>query len=224
MQLTMRSLLALVGAGALTACVGQVEEEGQTTLPPGSTVGGEGNTFDHDNSGLDPFALIERLQQEGPPRYAARVHGCNKVRYRTIASILTSRGVDVGAGGETSAGQLYRGGYNAMGGANYGARIRENPDVTTSGASRLFDIFVQAAPEIIANLPARTECQVGGVGVQLFNGSNQCSADGITCLLGVPATAAHVELCNLTVTNASDVDKGKRMAVAALMAAAQTCE
>ena len=103
-----------------------------------------------------------------------------------------------------------------------------SPDRTkiayANGTGGVFDIFVQAAPEIIANLPARTECQVGGVGVQLFNGSNQCSADGITCLLGVPATAAHVELCNLTVTNASDVDKGKRMAVAALMAAAQTCE
>ena len=61
-------------------------------------------------------------------------------------------------------------------------------------------------------------------GVSLFNASNQCEADGITCLIGVPATASHVELCNLTVAKASDVETGKKMAVAALLAAAHTCE
>ena len=104
------------------------------------------------------------------------------------------------------------------------ARIRENVDVTTSGASRLFDIFVQAAPEIIANLPGRDECKVAGVGTRMFNDANQCTADGISCLLGVPATASHIEVCNLTVSRASDVDKGKRIAVATLLAAAHTCE
>ena len=64
---------------------------------------------------------------------------------------------------------------------------------------------------------------VGGTGVAMFNG-NQCQADGITCLIGVPAQAAHVDLCNLTVSQASDPDVGKRLAVATLLAAAHTCE
>ena len=57
-----------------------------------------------------------------------------------------------------------------------------------------------------------------------FNASNQCNLDGITCLMGVPATASHLELCNLSVTRATDVEKGKRIAVATLLAAAHTCE
>ena len=83
---------------------------------------------------------------------------------------------------------------------------------------------MQAAPEIIATMPSRPECMVGGVGATMFNELDQCSADGISCLIGVPATAAHIELCNATVTNASDTTKGKAMAVAVLAAAAHTCE
>lgn len=217
-------LLVLAGLAGLAACTGGIEED-DTGLPPGTTVGGEDNTFDHDNNqNVDPFELLDRLQQEGPPKYSARVHSCTKPRYRTIGNILASRGVNVGNGANLSAGALYRDGYNALGGPNYAARIRENVDVTTSGASRLFDIFVQAAPEIIATMASRPECQVLGVGVEMFNASNQCSAEGITCLLGVPATAQHLELCNYAVTTAADIDTGKRIAVASLMAAGHTCE
>ena len=224
MKRNTKLLLVLVAATAASAsgCTGGIEED-DNTLPPGTTVGGEDNTFDHDNSGMDPFELLDRLQQEGPPKYSSRVHACTKPRYRTIGNILASRGVNLAGGGQT-AGGLYQSGYNALGGPNYGARIRENVDVTTSGASRLFDIFVQAAPEIIANLSTRPECQIGGVGVELFNTSNQCSAAGITCLIGVPATAQHLELCNFAITEATDVDSGKRIAVAALLAAAHTCD
>ncbi len=58
---------------------------------------------------------------------------------------------------------------------------------------------------------------------QLFNGTT-CQASGITCLIGVPATADHVNFCNLTVTSATDTATGKQLAVAALLAAAYTCE
>jgi hypothetical protein len=214
-------LLFLVAACA----VGPDDEPGDGFGNPPGTAGGEDNTFDHDNNAdVDPFELLDRLQQEGPPKYSARLHGCTKPRIRTIGTILASLGVDVNGGGPMSAGDLYRTGYNALGGANYRARIRENIEVTTSGASRLFDIFVQAAPEIIANLPSLPQCQIGGVGVQLFNASNQCLAEGLTCLLGVPATAQHVELCNYAVANAADVESGKRIAVASLLAAINTCE
>jgi hypothetical protein len=146
------------------------------------------------------------------------------MKYDTIGRVLASRGVDITNGTALSAGQIYTSSDQALGVANYAARQRENLELTTAAAGKLFDIFVQAAPEIIANLPNRPECQVGGVGAVIFNASNQCDADGITCLLGVPATASHIELCNLTVSRASDVETGKKMAVAALLAAAHTCE
>ena len=130
------------------------------------------------------------------------------MKYATIGRMLASRGVDLNATGETTAGRMWRDADQALGVANYAARQRENLELTTAAAGKLFDIFVQAAPEIIAAMPNRAECQVGGVGAVLFNGSNQCDADGITCLIGVPATASHLELCNLTVSMASDIETG----------------
>ena len=111
-----------------------------------------------------------------------------------------------------------------MGAPNYANRIRENITISTSGASRAFDVFAAAAPEIIAAVPTLTRCQAAGAPASLFNAQDQCEASGITCLIGVPAEAAHLELCNLTVTSASTPDVGKRIAVAALLAAAYTCE
>jgi len=71
--------------------------------------------------------------------------------------------------------------------------------------------WAAAAPEIITANPT------------LFNG-NTCVQDTITRLIGVPASMAHVELCNLTISRATTVDIGKRLAVAVMMAAAYTCQ
>ena len=172
----------------------------------------------------DPFAELERLQREGPPRYASRVHSCPKTRYRTLGNLLASRGVDLTATGELTAGRLYAQGAQALGGPSYAARVRENIDLGLSTTAKLFDIYVQAAPEIIQKLPSRPECQIGGVGARLFDAANHCVADGVTCLIGVPATPAHLETCNQTVSDAADVEAGKRLAVAVLAAAAHTCE
>src|ERR1051326_1278904 len=172
----------------------------------------------------DPYAELERIQREGPPRYASRVHSCPKTRYRTLGNLMASRGVDLTATGELTAGQLYRQGAQALGGANYAARVRENIDLGLSTTAKLFDIYVQAAPEIIQNLPARPECQIGGVGARLFDAANHGAAAGVTCLIGAPAPPAHLEICNQTVSDAADVEAGKRLAVAVLAAAAHTCE
>ena len=61
-------------------------------------------------------------------------------------------------------------------------------------------------------------------GATLFNASGACQAAGISCLIGVPATSEHLQFCNLTVTSSSDVVTGEKLAVAALLAAAYTCE
>lgn len=206
------------------ACTTGEESLPPTDPPAGNGAGGTDNTFNHPDTQVDVWTLLERLQAEGPPKYTARVHSCPKIRYATIGRLLASRGVDIGNATDLSAGELYNDGDQALGVANYAARARENIDLTTAGASKLFDIFVAAAPEIIANMPSRTECQIGGVGAQMFDAGNACTADGISCLLGVPATASHIELCNLTVQKASDPETGKKMAVAVLAAAAHTCE
>jgi len=168
----------------------------------------------------NPYEELERLQREGPPRYSSRVHGCTKMRYQTLGNVLASRGVALGATAETSAGQIYASGRAALGAPNYAARIRENTELGLATTSKVFDIFAQAAPEIIAAMPGRPECG----GAALFDAANRCNPDGISCLLGVPATSVHQQICDQTVARAADVESGKRLAVAALAAAGHTCE
>lgn len=223
--MTRIGLSIILAASFGAACTSEPDDTviEDNTPPSGSTSGGEDTTFDHDNSGYSPWELIDRLAKEGPPRYTSKVHSCPKVRYRTIGRVLSSLGIDPANQNNLSAGQLYRDGRNALGDANFENRIRENIGITTSGASRMFDIFAAGAPEVIANIPNLERCKVNGVGVQLFEG-NSCRVDGITCLLGVPAQAAHIDFCNATIAGASDPAVGQRIAVAALLAAAHTCE
>jgi hypothetical protein len=217
MTLLVASLLGL----GLTACGGLEDATPPDDLPPGSTTGGEDNTFDHENG--NPFDVIDRLEVEGPLTYSSRVPSCAKMRYDTIGRVLRSLGVDTADAAPLSAGQLYRDGINALGAPKYAARTRENLGITTSGASRLFDIFVAAADNIVTAMPTLQRCTVGGVGASMFDG-DVCRLDGITCLLGVPATQQHFDFCNLAVTSASTPAAGKTIAVAALLAAAHTCE
>jgi hypothetical protein len=225
------ALLALAPACSTVGDPGAPAPEEETTpetpaeeTPPGPTSSGEDNTFDHPDAAPDIWQLLQRMQEEGPPRYTARVHACPKLRYAAIGRLLASRGVDLGATGELTAGAMWRSSDQALGAANYAARSRENPELTTASASKLFDIFVQAAPEIIANLPSRPECTVAGVGARMFSDLGHCMVDGISCLIGVPAKAGHVDLCNEMVQRASTPEAGRAIAVATLLAAAHTCE
>jgi len=217
-------LTILVASLGFAACGGLDDTTTDPGPTPGSTVGGEDNTFDHPNDGVDPFDLIDRLAKEGPPRFTSRVHSCPKVRYKTLGNILTSFGINTADATNLSAGQLYTTGFNAMGGPNYPNRIRESVNVTTSSASREFDIFAAAAQQIIDGMPTLQRCTVNGVGATMFDASNACQISGIQCLIGQPATSAHVDFCNITVSSATDVATGKRIAVAAMLAAAYTCE
>jgi hypothetical protein len=217
-------LLAILASSVLaSACTD--DQEPNNAPPPGSTSGDESTTFDHDNNTISPWDLLERLQAEGPPSFTSHVHSCAKVRYATLGTVLKQLGVDMTNTTALSAADLYNNGFNALGGANYANRIRENISISTSGASREFDIFAAAADEIITAMPSIARCQVGGVGAQLFDATtNACRADGIQCLLGVPPQQGHLDICNVSVTQASDVATGKRIAVATLLAAAYTCE
>ena len=224
--MTRLTLLTILVASFGAACTDDPTptDDPNNTPPQGSTIGSEGQTFDHDNSTFDPWAVIDRLSKEGPVTFTSQVHSCPKVRYRTFGTLLSSLGVNVANATALSAGDLYRNGLNAMGGANYPNRIRENIQISTSGASRAFDIFAAAAPQIIAALPTLPRCKdAAGTQALLFDGDT-CRVDGITCLIGTPAQPAHVDFCNLTVANATTRDAGKKIAVAALLAAAYTCE
>lgn len=220
--------LAILASSVLaSACT---DETDPVNAPPtGATSGDETTTFDHDNNSISPWELLDRLQQEGPPSFTSRVHSCPKVKYATLGNILRSFNVTIPtaqpAGGDVSAGALYFTGDNALGVANYANRIRENIGISTSGASREFDIFAAAADTVIAALaPGSATPMARCPGAVLFDTADTCQVSGITCLIGAPATTRHLDYCNLTVASASDKTVGKRLAVATMLAAAYTCE
>jgi hypothetical protein len=122
----------------------------------------------------------------------------------------------------TSAGVIYKNGSQAMGAPNYGARVAEAISLTTSGATKLFDIFVQAAPEIIAAFP--NVAKKAGAPVALFDGGGKFTMDGIAFLQGAPATQAQLDLANNVLGSASTAQIGQTLAVATLLSAAHTCE
>jgi hypothetical protein len=150
------------------------------------------------------------------------------VTVASLRNILASLGVDLerqaDEGQPPSAGQLLGGGNNALGASNYGARSPEALVWTAAGAAKTFDIFVQAAPEIIANLPNQPSCQTGGVGPAVFEEDGSCNRDALSCMMGVLATDEHVAICNSAVHSASTPEKGQIIAVATVLSAAHSCD
>ncbi len=245
MASTMKTKHALIILAALVVGCGQSGETGRdhyagmdpetaaaTGTAPGSEEGGASagteGTFDHPaaigGSAVTAREALARMEEEGPPGYTARIHGCRKMPYRTLGRVLAGLGVDLEASDELAAGNMWSGSDQALGAPNYDARIGESTEVTVAVASRTFDIFVQAAPEIIANLPTVERCMVGGVGASVFDSAGRCTRDGLSCLLGEPATDLHVAQCDDVVGRAADPEEGRAIAVAALLSAAHTCE
>jgi len=208
-------------------------QEDPTQVPAqaaGAYAGGETNTYSHAGDlgsygERDPFDILAQRQEEGPADVRTRLHSCQKVQYVTVGNILTSLGVDLTkTGTPPSAGQLYSGGAGALGVANYDARVGETLVWSAAGAAKLFDIFVQAAPEIIASLPNAPQCQVNGVGPSVFDAQNHCNADALACMMGRPASSEQVDVCSSLVTAASSVAVGQNIAVATVLAATHSCE
>ena len=214
--------------------VGSVDDDDDPTTGNESSTqtpaAGPKNTFDHMNDlgeqgGKDPFQVLAQRQEEGAPEIRTRLHSCQKLRVQTLRNVLTTFGVNLDATGTPeTAGELLNKGADALGGANYSARVGEANTWTNSGATKLHDIFVQAAPEIIAAMPTLEHCMLDGVGVAMFVDNNECNADALSCLIGRPATPEHVAVCNHAVTSATSIAKGKIIAVAAILSAAHTCE
>ena len=85
--MTRLTLLTILVASFGAACTDDSTPEIPDNTPPeGSTSGTADQTFDHDNTAFDPWAVIDRLAKEGPTRYTSRVHGCPKVRSTCAAT------------------------------------------------------------------------------------------------------------------------------------------
>lgn len=131
-----------------------------------------------------------------------------------------------------TAGFLYFTGKDALGVPKLDSRLGEKEEHSTASAMKLMDIFIQAAPQIIANIgdPAKAPaCTLGGKNLPMFANDGSCVEESVSCLIGTPATDDHMLLCNLLIQkakqgNASDIMKKRIIAVAALLSAAHSCQ
>jgi hypothetical protein len=191
---------------------------------------------------LTPDDVVDLLSQEGPPEYALRIHGCSKFTYGALGTVLRALGLPQASSAMT----LYTSKPEVMGALAYAAGKRESLQLTTAGAAKFFDIALEAAPLLVANLPAQPACaDPAGMGgstngqARLFNDtacgaglSGCCLESGFTCLMGIPATPDHLVLCDEVVRQtlnndgSSSVDPtlGKALAVGTLMAGTFICE
>jgi hypothetical protein len=179
----------------------------------------------------DPFEILKQRAAEGPPDVRTRLHSCSKLTYTALGDFLTSRGVNLNlAGGAVpSAGDLYKAAStkDALGLANFDARQGEAYYYTISSATKMFDIFVQAAPQVIANIQNMPDCQINGIGNPMFDPvTGKCDFNALSCIMGRPAFDEDLTLCNLMISQATpaELPNRKNLAVAAFLAAAHTCQ
>jgi len=231
-----RITLALIGAAALAlgACTNGTSDtlsDGRVGGDGTGTAGGEETTFDHSNDpgasspGADTNPPTEPAQIKivGSPEVTSRLHGCGKISVAGLGSILASRGLT--GGGTRPAGQvsgqaiyMQNGTVPALGGANYNGRVPEAPFASTSAAAKMFDIFTMASYDPIAATWAAPACP----GVKVLGTDGKFTKDGLSCLMGKPARDEHVAIANDAIAkNATD---GAKLAIAALLSAAHTCQ
>jgi hypothetical protein len=202
-----------------------------TAFAPSDNSGGGPNGTGHsqDPNGADPsasYAVANPDQKRvddataGSPDTVARLHSCGKITVASLQSILATRGVSMNGTAEG----LYKGGLPTLGQANYPSRVPEASFATTSGMTKQMDVFAAAASEVTAAAWNPSACQSAGAAVKLFDGSGNFTKDGISCLIGKPASQEYIDLANAAVTQASTPAIGKQLAISALLSAAHTCE
>jgi len=204
------------------------------TNPSNTSSGEPDQTFDHMNeNAVDPFQVLARIQEQGPPEVSTRMHSCGKMKYATLGNVMRNVGINMTGNGTTPNG-LYTSGAGALGRPDYANRISEGTDLSTAGAVRLYDIFVAAAPQIITAMPTNVRCQVAAAPTSMFDAAGTgCTMNGIACLTGAPATQAQKDLCDSAIasnttekigTAATAPTIGQVVAVASVLAAAHSCE
>lgn len=191
---------------------------------PNATAGGEDTTYDHNNdpgaaSGDSSYQPPEAqggggaavVKYQGSPEVASRLHGCGKIAYSTLGRVLSSRGI----GGQAQ--QIYNQSSATLGAPNYNGRVPEASFASTSAMAKLFDIFTMGADSVVAQNYNAPACP----GVKVVD-AGKFTKDGLSCIMGKPARDEHVALANQAIAqNATD---GAKIAIAAVLSAAHTCE
>lgn len=219
--------LALAGCGDSTDTLTDGRRQSDN---PNGTAGSPENTFDHSN---DPGAAApgtdyqppdpSQARMVGSPEVTSRLHACGKLTVASLGTILQSRGLTGGGtrpGGAQSGQQIFSaaGTPAALGAANYNGRVPEAPFASTSALSKTFDIFTMASYDAVSANWNATACP----GVKVLGTDGKFTKDGLSCLMGKPASDAHVAVANDAI--AKNPTDGAKIAIAAILSAAHTCQ
>lgn len=228
--------LISVAALALAACSDGTSDSlsnGNSSLgggDPNGTAGGEDTTFDHSNDpgGAAPGADFQpaepgQVKLVGSPEVTSRLHSCGKLSFNSLGQVLTSRGLTGGGTRPANApsGQaiyMQGGTAAAFGGANYNGRVPEAPFASTSAMAKMFDIFTMASYDAITPNWTAPACP----DVKVLGADGKFTQDGLSCLMGKPAKAEHLAIANDAI--AKNPTDGAKIAIAALLSAAHTCQ
>ncbi|MDB4936735.1 MAG: hypothetical protein JWP87_3707 [Labilithrix sp.] len=228
--------LITVAGLALVACSDGTSDslsdgrQSQTAGDPNGTAGGEDTTFDHSNDpgGAAPGADFQppepgQVKLIGSPEITSRLHSCGKLTLKSLGTILASRGLTGGGtrpNGALSGQALFNqpGTAAAFGGANYNGRVPEAPFASTSAMAKMFDIFTMASYDAVTANWTATACP----GVTVLGTDNKFTKDGLSCLMGKPARDEHLAVANDAI--AKNPTDGAKIAIAALLSSAHTCQ
>lgn len=199
---------------------------GRSARGPNDTQGGEDSTFDHSNDpgGAAPGAEFQppepaQMKLVGSPEVTSRLHACGKLSNASIADIIQSRALSGGnPQGSQSAQQIFNASGPALGAANYPGRVPEAPFASTSAMAKMFDIYAMGSYAAVGANWAPPACP----DTKVLGADGKFTIDGISCLIGKPATAEHVAIANDAI--AKNPTDGAKIAIAAMLAAAHTCQ
>jgi hypothetical protein len=225
--LTLISIASL----ALGACEGAPTDalgngNGKNPRDPNATQGGEDSTFDHSNDpgGAAPGAQFQpaepaQMKMVGSPEVTSRLHACGKLTNSSLAEMITSRALSGGnPQGTQNAQQIFAASGAALGAPNYPGRVPEAPFASTSAMSKMFDIFTMASYSVVRDNWAPPACP----DTKVIGADGKFTKDGISCLIGKPATDEHVAIANDAI--AKNPTDGAKIAIAAMLSAAHTCQ
>jgi hypothetical protein len=237
MKTTFRALsLSLTGALASVAAVGctngtptdALDLGNETAFYPGSLATPTNTQQHHQEVNLgqhgvtDPTVVEKETLSVGSIEVEARLHSCSKVTYAALGQMLTSRGIDMTSNSNGSPGLIWQTGVSALGVADYPARVPEMLLPTTATEAKQMDIYVAASAMLPTTtaMASTTACP----GTMLIDGTGAFTQDGLSCLMGKPATAAHLTIANQILSEAPDPTTGAELAISTILEAAHTCE
>jgi hypothetical protein len=233
MKMQKQSLLRGLGLAAalgLAFCSNQAETPTPTD-PQQGTQQEQGPDYgiNHDDI-LNNIGNIFTDGRQVSPAVGEKLHSCGKVRYGTLMTILSTRGVNVTNTAANSAGALLPRAQGVWGVANFPGRAPETIRDTTSSLVSLHDILIAAAEELVtatntdgAYPAAVTAC----TGAKLFN-NNTCDKDGFACLMGATPSQNQLAACTSMINDATagvtvSLDR-RRLAVAAMAGTVAMCD